>query len=1349
MSLPGPSHSLPPSTSAASPFLLVEPAQEDFSWSADSSPCKPVVDDDDAERQSSTKVDTASAATLGDDHLPPRPEVQDEILGARPIGRRSTSSLSSAASGSRAGEKHAQVGVDLPTIDQQDAAPDRHQAIYLPDEDVQLQLSFYRRSILRLVVWYALCFLTAGIWYIADSWANNKWWIRWNCTPISLRHLDSRRHVLVRIKSKHGDVDILPLRRIGFAHPVDAGEVFPSSLPVPFESASDAATREFTLAAQDHGLTPDASSAATLTHVDVLEYRASTFLLHPSTGNFRQLSSWRDPCWTTTETAMRGLQSDVLASRKTLFGLNQIFVPGKSVWAVMFEEVLHPLYVFQVYSIILWANDEYVPYAIVIGVISIIGIGATTITTKHAINRLQRMSRFSCNVEVYRASHGEKAGGAWSRMNSEELVPGDVVDICATNGGDDDSALLSVLPCDLVLLEGDCIVNESMLTGESVPVVKAPIPNSKMETILAAGGDLGKIDKHLIYSGTRIVRARPPSREDRAQATAGDGSAEVRRARALVVRTAFSTAKGSLVRQMLFPRPISFKFYRDGFIFIGFLFAMALIGMVSTCIYFSIIGVESEEIALRALDVLTIACPPALPATLSICITFAISRLRRGQIFCLSPQRINVAGKVNMLVFDKTGTLTEEGLDVLGVRTVAAGGHFSELTQTAQDLPGETSLSLDEAMATAHDLNLLDGKALGEPLEVKMLEWTGRQLEDDADRAPVQLKREGASDSAPGEPSQRPRNADGQLARVPVILPLAGSSHKRLAVIRTFAFSPELRRMSVIVKREGEGEVGAQIYCKGAPEAIFGLCETDSLPTDYDAVLDHYTRAGYRVLAVAGRVVEGMSWAGAQTLPRSAAESRMRFLGLIVFENKLKPGTAPAIATLRDDARLPIKVCTGDSVLTAVSVAKECGILDTAARVYAPRLCWTNTASAGKKGDAGAETVKASLAHVEWVDLDDEDRKLDSYTLDPLDGTAKLGDVELAVSGEILRTLVDGCAKETLERMLVQAKVFARCSPEQKQDLVERLQNLGYTVGFTGDGANDCGALKAADVGLSLSEAEASVAAPFTSRKEDISCVQQLLREGRSTLTVSFAMFKWMACYSLCEYMTVLLLYGQATSLDNAEYLFIDVFMVLPIAIGMANSLPSKKLHCKAPAARLASIRPIISTMGQVVLIFVAQTVVYVVLHRQSWYVPPELDPNNLQLNDMDNTALFRASVFGYVIAGIAYSAGPPHRQHLYLNWILFPALFILGVFCFYFLFLTSGPFFTLFGFVDTPSSFSWIIFGVVVAQFVVAMLFEAYGVQLVATYVAEPLKRLVTRRKTGPREKDYRRILRAIEHGR
>lgn len=78
--------------------------------------------------------------------------------------------------------------------------------------------------------------------------------------------------------------------------------------------------------------------------------------------------------------------------------------------------------------------------------------------------------------------------------------------------------------------------------------------------------------------------------------------------------------------------------------------------------------------------------------------------------------------------------------------------------------------------------------------------------------------------------------------------------------------------------------------------------------------------------------------------------------------------------------------------------------------------------------------------------------------------------------------------------MLVCGQIFARMSPDEKHELVEKLQSIDYCCGFCGDGANDCGALKAADVGISLSEAEASVAAPFTSRVFDITCVPEVIR---------------------------------------------------------------------------------------------------------------------------------------------------------------------------------------------------------------------------------------------------------------
>lgn len=125
----------------------------------------------------------------------------------------------------------------------------------------------------------------------------------------------------------------------------------------------------------------------------------------------------------------------------------------------------------------------------------------------------------------------------------------------------------------------------------------------------------------------------------------------------------------------------------------------------------------------------------------------------------------------------------------------------------------------------------------------------------------------------------------------------------------------------------------------------------------------------------------------------------------------------------------------------------------------------------------------------------------------------------VAVTGDVFRWMVDYGNEDVLKRVscfyasqlllfvsddvceqqiLVSGKVFARMSPDEKHELVEKLQSIDYCCGFCGDGANDCGALKAADVGISLSDAEASVAAPFTSRLFEISCVPKLIRYARN-----------------------------------------------------------------------------------------------------------------------------------------------------------------------------------------------------------------------------------------------------------
>lgn len=172
-----------------------------------------------------------------------------------------------------------------------------------------------------------------------------------------------------------------------------------------------------------------------------------------------------------------------------------------------------------------------------------------------------------------------------------------------------------------------------------------------------------------------------------------------------------------------------------------------------------------------------------------------------------------------------------------------------------------------------------------------------------------------------------------------------------LGILRSFEFASQLRRASVVVRQFGDS--GATFFVKGAPESVKDISQPEScqfvclsaswkltpfvVPTDFEEVLSQYTHSGYRVIACAARYERKLSWMKIQKMTRKDAESNLQFIGFIIFENKLKPSSADIISEL-DRANIRNVMCTGDNILTAVSVARECGILSSDEKCFIPRF---------------------------------------------------------------------------------------------------------------------------------------------------------------------------------------------------------------------------------------------------------------------------------------------------------------------------------------------------------------------------------------------------------------------------
>ena len=245
-----------------------------------------------------------------------------------------------------------------------------------------------------------------------------------------------------------------------------------------------------------------------------------------------------------------GFTEDEQASMRWVYGYNDILVPNHSVAYLLVKEVLNPFYIFQVASVILWTSDEYYYYAAAIVIMSLGGIISSVYQTRENQENLRATIQSTEKVTVKRRDD------KFETISSDCLVPGDII-VVPPEGCE--------MTCDAVLIFGNAIVNESMLTGESVPVTKTVIPRHNRSEVFNDRDH----QRHTLFRGTTVVQTR--------------GTSLTSNVLAVVVRTGFLTTKGNLVKSIMFPAPVDFKFEEDSYKFVGFLTMVASIGFGYTC----------------------------------------------------------------------------------------------------------------------------------------------------------------------------------------------------------------------------------------------------------------------------------------------------------------------------------------------------------------------------------------------------------------------------------------------------------------------------------------------------------------------------------------------------------------------------------------------------------------------------------------------------------------------------------------------------------------------------------------------------------------------------------------------
>uniref|UniRef100_M4BQF0 P-type ATPase A domain-containing protein n=1 Tax=Hyaloperonospora arabidopsidis (strain Emoy2) TaxID=559515 RepID=M4BQF0_HYAAE len=867
-----------------------------------------------------------------------------------------------------------------------------------------------------------------------------------------------------------------------------------------------------------------------------------------------------------------GLSDTEARLRINTVGPNSVDVEMPSLPVSIAHEFFKLFYIYQIMCYYVWYYFTYWNMGIVMTIV-VLGAAAVNIFTQRQIqSSIVKMTRYRTDVMVFR-------GGEWRKMSSPDLAPGDLMRVPED----------WLAPCDMAIVKGTTVCDESMLTGESMPVQKFPIPERSTEVYDPEKGS----KKHTLFAGTRVL-----------------SSGRNEEILAIVQTTGAHTTKGQLIQSILFPIPMRFKYNEHLKVLIALLLVYAFIACILVIHFLLGNGKLSNRYASFCYAIFVLSCviSPLLPVVITVGQVNASQRLEKQGIFSLNVQRITLCGKVRIFCFDKTGTLTKQGLDFLGVQPVK-DARFTPLASDVNDAPSSEELLY--ALTTCHSVGSLEDRLVGNEVEVRMFTSTGWAL----------VEKE-------GEQPYVKSNMDRDL---------------ELEFIKRYDFDHHRMSMSVVVRNRKSGKY--YVFCKGSYERMQQLSTAASVPDDYKNVADRLAKDGCYVLGLSYRELP-QEWTYDQVMNfannRDAVDENLSLLGLILFRNELKQDTADAIAKLKGGDIRTVMI-TGDNAMCGCYIARQSGMVESSSRVI-----------------LGEMVSKPEPTQLVWRDVDSGE----GYNLAQVKHLVEVGeDVELAVTGVAFDYLV---STGEIGEMLLNIRIFSRMTPDGKVECVKLHMETGAVTGMCGDGGNDCGALRFAHAGVALSDAEASVVSPFTSKDKSIQSVVDLCREGRCSVATSFASVKFLIMYGLIGSCFRLFMYYHAISLSQWCWILVEGFMLVGCSYVITLSKPLDELKATRPTSSLIGPTTLLSVLGQQAINIIYLSCAIHMLSSQVWYCP--FSPENVNVAQWwlmsDNhlsTVLFFVVIFQQHTSAWVFSFGSTYRQPIWRNNILLAFFAVLG----------------------------------------------------------------------------------------
>ena len=474
-----------------------------------------------------------------------------------------------------------------------------------------------------------------------------------------------------------------------------------------------------------------------------------------------------------------------------------------------------------------------------------------------------------------------RRGGHVHTVSAVDLVPGDIV---LLESGDR-------VPADGRLIESvNLQIDESALTGESVAVEKTADAQEDTDPPPALA------DRHnLAYMGTAVTYGRA------VLAVTGTG-----------LKTQLGNIAALLQQVEKGRTPLQERLEK-----VGFILASAALAV---CALVFVVGVargeDSEEMLLTAISLAVAAIPEGLPAVITIALALGARRMIRRRALIRKLPAVETLGSVSVICSDKTGTLTR-----------------NEMTATVIALPGREQDITISGVGYQPVGNFHEGKRTINPVNDRVL---ARFLKAAALNTDAYLERE--SDDAPWEVV-----GDTTEGALLVAARKAGWSRSALEDdlprVAELPFSSERKAMTTI--HQPRGRFAAELFedanhvafIKGAPDQLLSWASHEAMPDTivkltpqrvdvWQKQINKMASEGLRVIGLAYRPFTAMP----EPLEPETVERNLILLGLVGIVDPPRKEAQVAVQ-VANEAGIRTVMITGDHKLTAVSIARQLGIM--------------------------------------------------------------------------------------------------------------------------------------------------------------------------------------------------------------------------------------------------------------------------------------------------------------------------------------------------------------------------------------------------------------------------------------